>query len=96
MIYFRIQIMYFVKSNKSHLDKDGEHYCKANLNYVNKEITMKNAWAFIYNAWAFISKKLNKIYYIKEKKKSCEPFRICLLNSTANPAQFEWKLTGIF
>ena len=33
---------------------------------------------------------------IKTKKKSCEPFRSCLLNMTANPAQFElrttWKL----
>ena len=39
----------------------------------------------------FIFRKINKKYYIKEKKKSWEPFRICLLNSTANPAQFGWK-----
>ena len=39
--------------------------------------------------WYHIKKK---IYYIKEKKKSWEPFEICLLNSTANPAQFWWKL----
>ena len=36
----------------------------------------------------FIFKK----YYINEKKRSWELFRICLLSSTANPAQFGWKL----
>jgi hypothetical protein len=35
----------------------------------------------------FILKKIIKNDYIKEKKKSCEPFRICLLNSSANSAQ---------
>ena len=29
------------------------------------------------------------------KKKSWEPFRSCLLNSTANPAQFRWRWTGL-
>jgi hypothetical protein len=29
------------------------------------------------------------------KKKICEPFRICLLNSTANSAQFWWKWAGL-
>ena len=28
-------------------------------------------------------------------KKSWEPFRSCLLNSTANPAQFGWKWAGL-
>ena len=32
---------------------------------------------------------------MKEKKKSWEPFRIYLLNSTANPAQFRGKLVGL-
>ena len=36
----------------------------------------------------FIFKKINKNKNIKEKLKSWEPFRSCLLNSTANPAQF--------
>ena len=36
----------------------------------------------------FILKKINKHENIKERKKSWEPFRICLLNSTANPAHF--------
>jgi hypothetical protein len=38
----------------------------------------------------FILKKI-KNHYVKEKKKSWELFRICLLNSTANSAQFGWK-----
>ena len=29
------------------------------------------------------------------KKKFFEPFRSCLLNSTANPAQFGWKWAGL-
>ena len=32
---------------------------------------------------------------LKIWKKSWEPFRICLLNSTANPAQFGWKWAGL-
>ena len=43
----------------------------------------------------FIFRKINKKYNTKEKKKSWEPFRICLLNSTANPAQFGWKWAGL-
>ena len=39
----------------------------------------------------FILKKINKNKNIQVKKKSWEPFRICLLNSTANPSQFGWK-----
>ena len=40
----------------------------------------------------FIFKKINK----KEReKKSWEPFRICLLNSTANSAQFHCKWAGL-
>ena len=41
----------------------------------------------------FIFKKINE--NIIEKLKSWEPFRSCLLNSTANPAQFGWKLAGL-
>ena len=36
-----------------------------------------------------------KIKILKRKKKSWEPFRSCLLKSTANQAQFEWKWTGL-
>ena len=43
----------------------------------------------------FMSKKLYQKNYIKEKKK-IEPFRICLLNSTAIPVQFGWKLAPFF
>ena len=32
---------------------------------------------------------------MREKSKSWEPFRSCLLNSTANPAQFGWKWAGL-
>ena len=32
---------------------------------------------------------------ILKRKKNWEPFRICLLNSTANPAQFWWKWAGL-
>ena len=39
----------------------------------------------------FIFEKINKKQNIKEILKSWELFRSCLLNSTANPAQFLWK-----
>ena len=39
-------------------------------------------------------KKTNKDLDIKEKK-SWEPFKIWLLNSAANPAQFGWKSTEL-
>ena len=42
-----------------------------------------------------IFKKINENWNIKTKKKSWEPFRRCLLNSTANPAQFGWKLAEL-
>jgi hypothetical protein len=38
---------------------------------------------------SFILKEINENENIKEEKKSWEPFRICLLNSTANTAQFD-------
>ena len=41
----------------------------------------------------FIFKK-NENLNIKEKK-TWEPFKICLLNSTANPAWFGWKSAGL-
>ena len=43
----------------------------------------------------FIFKKIIKNENIKEKKKSWEPFRICLLNSTANPANFHPNWAGL-
>ena len=44
----------------------------------------------------FLSKKLNKKYNIKEKK-AWEPFGICLLNRTANSANFYpyWARLGV-
>ena len=36
-----------------------------------------------------------KIKILKRKKKSLEPFRSCLLNSTTNSAQFWWKWDGL-
>ena len=39
----------------------------------------------------FYLRKINENWNLKIKKKSWEPFRSCLLNSTANPAQFGWK-----
>jgi len=41
----------------------------------------------------FIFEKINKIN--KEKLKSWEPFRNCLLNSTANPAHFHQNWAGL-
>ena len=38
---------------------------------------------------------LKKNIVSMRKNKSWEPFRICLLSSTANPAQFGWKLAGL-
>jgi hypothetical protein len=43
----------------------------------------------------FIFKKINENENIKEKFKSWELFRSCLLNSTANPAQFWLKWAGL-
>ena len=43
----------------------------------------------------FIFRKINKNLNIKEKKKPWEQFRICLLNSTANPANFHPKWAGL-
>jgi hypothetical protein len=42
----------------------------------------------------FTFKKKMKMKILKTKK-SWEPFSICLLNSTANPAQFLWKWAGL-
>ena len=39
--------------------------------------------------------KLLKKYILKIWKKTWEPFGSYLLNSTANPAQFEWKWAGL-
>ena len=43
----------------------------------------------------FIFERINKNKNIKTKKKFWEPFRSYLLNSTAKPAQFEWKWAGL-
>jgi hypothetical protein len=43
----------------------------------------------------FISEKLNKNYFIKEKKKPWEPCKTCLLNSTANTANFYSNWSGL-
>ena len=42
----------------------------------------------------FLMKSLKKLI-LKIWKKSWVPFRSYLLNSTANPAQFEWKWAGL-
>ena len=44
-----------------------------------------------------LSKILTQNMYVKKetKKKSWEPFRSYLLNSTAKPAKFEWKWAGL-
>ena len=44
---------------------------------------------------SFIFKKINENENIKEKLKSWEPFRSCLLNSTANPSDFHLNWTGL-
>ena len=51
-------------------------------------------WQYILSTLS-IEKIINNKYHIKEKK-TWEPFRICLLNSTANPAQFGWKSATLF
>ena len=56
-----------------------------------KILSVKNVWAWV-SMVSYLKK--NKIKILK-RKKSWEPFRICLLNSTANPAQFGWKLAGL-
>ena len=44
---------------------------------------------------SFIFKKINENENSKTKKKSLEPFRSYMLNSTAKPAKFEWKWAGL-
>ena len=44
---------------------------------------------------SFIFKKINKNKERKERKKSCEPFRIYQLISTANSAIFERNWAGL-
>ena len=43
----------------------------------------------------FTLKKINENENIKVNKKILGAVRISLLNSTANPAQFGWKLAGL-
>ena len=43
----------------------------------------------------FIFKKINENENIKEKLKSWEPFRSCLLNGTANPPHFHQNWAGL-
>jgi hypothetical protein len=43
--------------------------------------------------YGFILKKKDRI--LKQQKKSWEPFKSCLLNSTTNPAQNGWKLAAL-
>jgi hypothetical protein len=45
----------------------------------------KNVRAWV-SMISYFSKEVNKNYYVRERKNSWEPFRMCLLNSTANPA----------
>ena len=40
---------------------------------------------------SYLKKQTNENENIKEKLKYWDPLRSCLLNSTANPAQFWWK-----
>ena len=44
----------------------------------------------------FIFKKKKMKIRVLKRKKSWEPFRICLLNITVNPVQFGWKLAVLF
>ena len=43
----------------------------------------------------FKPKKINENLKIKEKIKAWEPFRICLLRSRANPANFHPNWAGL-
>ena len=52
----------------------------------------KNARAFL--VCGFLMKSIRKKSW-KYEKKLWEPFGSYLLNSTANPAQFEWKWAGL-
>ena len=59
------------------------------------------SWNLKWQKWAgmglngFILKKINGNQNIIEKKKFWKPFRIYLLNSTANPVQFGWNLARL-
>ena len=56
---------------------------------IEKIITIKNTKSIV----SYLEIEIKLSY--KREKKSLEPFRICLLNSTANPAQFVWKMAGL-
>ena len=47
------------------------------------------------NCGLWVLNEIVKKCILKIWKKSWEPFGSCLLNSTANPAQFEWKWAGL-
>ena len=55
-------------------------------------ISVKNA-----RTWVSMVLYLKKYIRIKvlKRRKNPRPFRICLLNNTANPALFGWKLAGL-
>ena len=61
---------------------------------IDKILTMKKVRAEV--SMVFIVKKINEKYFINEKEISWEPFRICLLSSTANPANFHPNWAGFF
>ena len=68
-------------------------HCKGKTLLTSGKLSGKNPRAWV---WLVSYLKINKwkLKY-KTKKKSWEPFRSCLLNSAANPAQFGWKLAGL-
>jgi hypothetical protein len=60
---------------------------------INKILNAKNVLAWV--SMVSYLKKINENKNIKEKLKSWELFRSCLLNSTANPAQFHQNWAGL-
>ena len=60
---------------------------------IAKIISVKNEWAWV-SLVSYLEKEM-KIKVLKRGKKSWEPLRICLLNSTANPAQFWCKVAQL-
>ena len=66
---------------------------KINTVPIAKIISVKNAWAWV-SMVSYLKTKI-RIKVLKRKKYPWSRFRICMLNSTANPADFHPNWAGL-
>ena len=87
----RKSIKYLMSRAKNHLTRQVSQK-RPNTLPTAEILSGKNVWACV--SMVSYLKKLMKIKILK-RKKSWEQFRICLLNSTANPAHFHQNQAGL-